>query len=371
VGDGPAPGANDFEAAGLYDPEAEDAPQRLALLEYLVELGATIDDLLAERDELPIVASTISLWPDRERFTLAQAAERSGLDADVIARTWRAAGFADVGIDQPFFTAIELQLLETLRVAIEFLGEEVTIQFVRVLGAASQRVADAAVSAFVVNVGPARMEVDPSGLELARANAASSALLPGLVNGFEAFMRHHLSNARRPLNTDVGRGVEVQQRSIGFADLVGSTGFAQELDIDKLAAAFTEFDNSSSELVVSHGGRVVKLIGDEVMFVAPDAATAADIALALVERFENHDVLPPVRAGVATGDVVARAGDYDGSVVNLAARAVKVASPSSLLVDQSTGDALPRDRFSRSAAGTFDFKGFAAPTPLFRIGRVG
>jgi hypothetical protein len=153
-----------------------------------------------------------------------------------------------------------------------------------VLGAASQRAADAAVSAFVVNVGPARLEADPSGLELAGANAMSTAFLSGIVNGFEAFRRHHLASARGPLNPDVGRGVEVQQRSIGFADLVGSTGFAEQLDIDRLAAAFSEFDNTASEIVVSRGGRVVKLIGDEIMFVAPDAAIASDIALALPER---------------------------------------------------------------------------------------
>ncbi len=66
------------------------------------------------------------------------------------------------------------------------------LQFARVLGAAVQRVADAAVSMFVVNIGPARMQADPSGLELARANAMSAALIPGLVRAFDVLLRHRL-----------------------------------------------------------------------------------------------------------------------------------------------------------------------------------
>ena len=64
-------------------------------------------------------------------------------------------------------TSLDLEMFETLGLAVGFFGEDVIVQFVRVLAAAAERVADAAVSAFVVNVGPVKLQADPSGLELA------------------------------------------------------------------------------------------------------------------------------------------------------------------------------------------------------------
>ena len=128
------------------------------------------------------------------------------------------------------------------------------------------------------------------------------------------------------------------------------------------------FDSTASEIVIGRGGRVVKLIGDEIMFAANDALTAADIALALVEAFATHDVLPPVRAGIATGDVLARDGDFSGAVVNLAARAVNVARPSSVLVDPETRNAIEDSTaFSCRTAGAFKLKGFDQRVRLSRV----
>jgi len=122
-------------------------------------------------------------------------------------------------------------------------------------------------------------------------------------------------------------GIDLVRRSIGFADLVDSTAWTQQLELPALSQALSTFDSTASEVVIGRGGRVVKLLGDEVMFAANDPLTAADIALALVDAFADHDVLPAVRAGIATGDVLARDGDFSGAVVNLAARAVKIARP--------------------------------------------
>ena len=122
---------------------------------------------------------------------------------------------------------------------------------------------------------------------------------------------------------------------------------------------------------MERGGRVVKLIGDSVMFVANDPVAAADIALALVDAFAAHDLLPPVRTGVATGDVLARDGDFSGAIVNLAARAVSIARPSTLLVDRETRDALDGSAaFSCRTAGSFALKGFRKRVPLSRIKRA-
>jgi adenylate cyclase len=115
----------------------------------------------------------------------------------------------------------------------------------------------------------------------------------------------------------------------------------------------------------------VKLIGDEVMFVAPEADAAADIAIALVDTFVDDDVLPPVRAALATGEVLARDGDYSGAVVNLAARATSVARPSSVLVDEITRTNVTPERFSTRDAGRYSLKGFDSRVRLYRLRRSG
>jgi adenylate cyclase len=369
------PGRAEFEANGLYDSSSDGAAQRLALLEYLVGLGATIEDLVATRpDELPALASTIALWDNRERLNLGEVAAAANIDPDLVARAWRAAGFPEPDPDPGVRTFLrrDIEILAIMEAAVEFLTEAVTIQMTRVLGAAAARVAEASVSAFVVNVVPQAVEHDPSGLELARANAESMVLVDGMTRAFDTFLRHYIERGFRPTEAlEAPAGVDLIRRSVGFADLVDSTAWSQQLDLPVLSQALSLFDATASDIVVGRGGRVVKLIGDGVMFVAHDPETATDIALALVDAFASHDLLPQVRTGVASGDVLARDGDYSGPVVNLAARAVNAARPSTLLVDAATRLALDGSTdFLCRGAGAFQLKGYARRVDLFRVTRT-
>jgi adenylate cyclase len=373
MGDDDRPGAAELEAAGLFDPDAEDAPQQLALLDYLVSLGATIDELVSARPgELPLLASTIALWGDGPRLTLAEVAAAADVEPALIARTWRAAGFPDPDPDSLIFSERDVEILAVMQAGIELLGEEVTIQMARVLGAAAARVADASVSAFVVNVLPQALEEDPSGLELARANAASMVMVDGMTRGFDTFVRHHIERGFRPLDMSArAEGIDLVRRSVGFVDLVDSTAWTQQLELPALSLALGTFEATASEIVVGHDGRVVKLIGDGLMYITNDPTTATEIALQLVEAFAAHDVLPPLRAGIATGDVLARDGDFSGAVVNLAARAVNVARPSSVLVDPETRAALDASTdYSCRTAGAFKLKGFDRRVRLSRVKRA-
>ena len=369
------PGRAEFEAAGLYDPDSDAAPERLALLEYLADLGATVDDLVtADPNEFPVLASTIAMWGDRELFTIDEVSAATDLERSMIARAWRAAGLPepDAVSESPGFRRCDVEVLDIVRAGMEFMGEDATIQLLRVVGAAAARVADASVSAFIVNVGPQAVARDPSGLELARVNAESMVLLDGLTRGFDTILRHHMERAFRPLETvEASSGVDLIRRSVGFADLVDSTSWSQQLDLRVLSRALSRFDATTSETVIGRGGRVVKLIGDEVMFVADDAVAAVDVGLGLVAAFASDDELPPVRVGIATGDVLARDGDYSGPIVNLAARVVRVAHPSTLLVDRPTRDALRgAPSFSCGPARSFPLRGFAEPVGLYEVTRV-
>jgi len=115
-----------------------------------------------------------------------------------------------------------------------------------------------------------------------------------MTRAFDTFLRHHIERAFRPLEAiEATAGVDLVRRSVGFADLVDSTAWTQQLDLPALSRALSLFDSTASEIVVGHRGRVVKLIGDEVMFVANDPATTTDIALALVDASRPTTCCPP------------------------------------------------------------------------------
>jgi adenylate cyclase len=110
--------------------------------------------------------------------------------------------------------------------------------------------------------------------------------------------------------------------------------------------------------------RLVKTIGDAAMFVSPDPGPLVAVALELVQSARDAD-LPTVRAGIADGPALARAGDYYGQAVNLASRVTGIARPGSVLCTQKIRDAAG-DGFDWSFAGRHRLKGIAEAVPLHR-----
>jgi adenylate cyclase len=138
---------------------------------------------------------------------------------------------------------------------------------------------------------------------------------------------------------DAERATVTRERTVGFADLVGYTSSVRGASPAALAAIISRFEAHVADIVGSFGGRVVKLIGDEAMFVVGDPLAACELALALRRALAEDPRLPSVRIALATGPVVSHRGDYFGDVVNLAARLVKAAQPDEVLVSESLAEA--------------------------------
>ena len=357
----------DLHEAGVYDPGAPDATERLAALELLVQHGAALDDLRAELPDYGALAARLALRPGGGDLTRRELAERAGLQEETVRRLWLAAGFADPGPDLPIATEADTAVFQGFGAAVSLFGEDTAFQLTRVVGTAMAKVADAIVSAFVTNVGPEAMASDPSGLALVRANLESASYMPFLVSAMDQLLRMHLVAASRT-SPDVKFGYETQRLVVGFVDLVGSTALSEQVDIAGLGAALGEFETTASDVVVAAGGRVVKLIGDEIMFVAASIDAACGIALELADAFRAHPVLPPIRAGLAFGDVLVQGGDCFGPVVNLAARAVSEAQANEVLVDPALQAALPAP-YRIAARAERWLKGFASPTSLGSLTR--
>lgn len=328
----------EFAAAGVYDPGAPGSAERLELLHYLDERGVALGAMV-ESDRtggLPALASELPLRVPGDLLSAEEVARRAATTVERVHRIRLAAGLpADLG--DPGHAGLPSTVvgdLESFETGAALFGEAPTLSFTRVMGAAMARVAEAAVSLFLTEHLPA---LAGRSTEVQRARAGEDgttvfiAVTPQLMTNL---LREHMTLAIR--RSVAERTLEIDEWAVtvglGFVDLVGSTPWAAGLSLKAHAMALGGFESAAWEIASAHGGRVVKLIGDEAMFLAPSGAEAARIGLALCRAVADDAALPQARGAVGYGTVGARDGDYFGPLVNLVARAVKVAEPGSVVV---------------------------------------
>jgi adenylate cyclase len=362
--------ASEWAERGLYDPDALTAADRLATLRYLSERGATTDDLaIAVSDgNLPGLAGEL-LERRRPRLTTREATRRAGIPVELAQRINRTAGLGDPGADEAAFFEADIVTFRLFAAAAEMFGLESALQFSRVAGAALSSIADAAMTNFGQGVAP-RLDAEHAG-ELARTQAIEAAtliLFDEVPEVLANLFIHHCEAATR--RTQAAGGLETSDLTVGFLDLVGSANLAERLPPAELGALISAFESDATELVSGRDGRVVKTIGDEIMFVTTDANGACTVALELAERVERHAVLPRLRGGLAAGPLVRGYGDYYGPIVNTAARAAKLAEPGSVLVTDVVRDRAESRELSFQPLGEHVLRGFDASVALFQLERA-
>lgn len=278
------------------------------------------------------------------QFTRQEVAERSGLALPVLRRVWRALGFADVG-DAPVFTERDVSVATSLGGLLRTgaLEEDDVVQMVRAFGRTSSRLADWQMDALAEGIEAFETEGAGFGDPRQTAYAYAAEFLPVFQDMLVLAWRRHLArSAARIIEqlTAVVDPASVGVLSVGFADLVSFTRLSSGLSEAALAALVDEFEARTGDVVAAAGARLVKSLGDEVLFVSSSPFVATDVALTLVEVVGVDPVLPDVRVGVATGPVLSRLGDVFGTTVNLASRLTAVAGRNELLVDAVTASSL-------------------------------
>jgi adenylate cyclase len=281
------------------------------------------------------------------RYTPAQIAEASGVERQVSRRLWRAMGLADVPDEVVAFTDMDLEALERTKVLVGQgdLQIDLIVQLARVLGLSTARIADSIVD-FTVDRLAADVAGDTSETEASATTGGTRMTMVNLLleelDALVIYLLHrHLVDATARRLSTVGHGATSTNLAVGFADLVGFTALSQEVSDDQIVRLIERFETLSSNEVVGAGGRIIKMIGDEVMFSADESA-GPEIALRLTETFTDPE-LPSIRVGLASGPVVSRSGDLFGPVVNLAARATAIAHPGSVVVSATIRDQLAGD----------------------------
>jgi adenylate cyclase len=327
----------------------EQEPQPRTLRELVATLG--IDGQEIERaaadGTLGLLAISRFIFPGEPKYTQAEVEKMSALGQQA-RRYWHALGFTDPPPDEKAFTDADVDMLKVVRQMLDLglVEEDVTLQMARVIGASMARIAAAQIDAI-----EARLLADEGapidtgdGTEAEPALLRAGMLQTTMPHILEYAWRRHLQvAARNQMVRGEGAAGGGLTMTVGFADLVGFTALSQQLDDHELAAIVDSFEETAYDVVGAHGGRVIKMIGDEVMFAVDDPRAAVEIGLTLADVYADDEELSGIRVGLACGPVLALGGDLFGPTVNLASRIVSVAYESSVVVSGEIHDQLTED----------------------------
>jgi len=289
------------------------------------------DPGILERLELTILGN-------EPRFTRHEVVEKAGVSLEFADRLWRALGFPTPRDEDAMFNVADVEALETMS-ALSALGaveENDVASQARSLGQSYARLAEW--QAALVSDVVLRSDEDVDGEQILRLTAD---LLPLMQKTQSYVWRRHLATAAVRALAQPNKTEEASAPSqvVGFADIVGFTRMSRRLDDQELVELIEHFEDTANAIIAGHQGRVIKNIGDEVMFVADSAVAGAELALDLASRGEGV-AMSPLRIGMSYGQTLSRLGDVYGPVVNVAARLTSIARPGTVVVDRALADEL-------------------------------
>jgi adenylate cyclase len=327
------------------------------------DAGVPVTEPISELDPVALaeLAERMLLGGPR-RYTRAGVTQRSGVPPEFAQRLWRALGFATVDNDDVVFTEADVEVLRKLSFLAEHgLDDEDTIASItRMLGRTFSRLA-AWQGQLLLELVAERPELLQDESDLIRFVFE---LVPALQDVQAYVWRRQLAAyfARVASHTAVDGGAAAPHAVpavVGFADLQGFTALTRRSSETQLRILLDSFETLATDVVGGQGGRIVKAIGDEVLFVAEDPASGAEIGLGLQEAAADVPDLPGLRIGIAAGPVVQRLGDVYGSTVNIASRLTSLCRPGWVLVDRVMSDALADDpRFELRSRRSEAVRGF-------------
>jgi adenylate cyclase len=304
---------------------------------------------------------------DTPAMTSEAVAAAVGVPLEQARRLWRALGFPDAG-DAAAFTEADLAALAALVGTVEngAIDFDTAVRLTRAVGQTMARLADWQVATLT-----ARVEALEAGEEATGSRIGSALRLAEQVGGpFEELLvyswRRHLAQAVARVE---GLGaneadLHTTEVTVGFADLVSFTALSNEMDEDRIGDMVEIFESRCADVVAARHGRIIKTLGDSVLFVAEDPVRAMDIALSVVDVIGRDKRLPDVRIGMATGSVILQLGDVFGPPVNMAARLTGVARRNRVITDRATADLLPPGQFDSRALPARPLRGFGIVEPV-------
>ncbi|WP_151083154.1 adenylate/guanylate cyclase domain-containing protein [Nocardioides cynanchi] len=300
-------------------------------------------------------------------FNALEVAAETGATIEQARRLWRALGFPDHGVDRAF-TQADADAVSTLLRLVDagVIDFDMAVNLTRAVGQTMARLADWEVGTLVHRVQELEAGDDATG---SRATAALQ-MVEQLNEPFEELLvyvwRRHLAAAVGRIETLGANEEDLQttEVTVGFADIVAFTALSNQLDHDRLGDLVEVFESRCADVVAGQRGRVIKSIGDAVLFVNEDPIRAYDTAEGIITVVGRDHRMPDVRVGLATGSVAMRLGDVFGPPVNMAARLTAVARRNRVIVDRATAELLPEDQFETRPLPARPVRGFGLVEPV-------
>lgn len=301
---------------------------------------------MAARDDGVVATLLAQVLGEEPSLTREDVQGRTGVDRELTSALWRALGFAATDDGDVAFTPADVAALGRARALVDdgVLVLDELLQAARLLGRSMSTLASA--QADLVGQVLGRLGSAGSGQPSPTGALPSGRAVADLLGDVESLLRYAW---RRHLAAELAGTVDLtgvsgvgrtRTTAVGFVDVVGYTELTRDAPIEDVVAVLRLLEEDAVDLVAAAGGRVVKTLGDGVLFTVDDLGAAAGVALGLVTRSADA---PSLRGGLAYGPVLLRGGDVLGAVVNLAARVCAVARPGTVLVDREAAGLLGQD----------------------------
>ena len=368
----------DFAAEGLLDGlDGEQRTERLALLEYLAADGVSLAQL-----QRTTATGTVMFLPAERviggeaRYTTAEIASQSGETEEFLVAVRRAMGLPIPGPTEAVYTDDDLESVRMTRIAREAgISEEEILDLLRTLGRGLSQAAE------TMRGLPLRLVLEPGvseqdlALRYAAATSQLAPLLGPLVSNLLTLQLRHIAQSEIISVSERSGGILPGSREISvcFADLVGFTRLGEEIRAEELGHLAVRLEALATE-VAAPPVRLVKTIGDAAMLISVDPEPLLEATLSLIDAVDAEaNDFPQLRAGMAIGPALSRAGDWFGRPVNLASRITSVARPGSLLTERQVRASAHEasEAYRWSFAGERRLRGVRDPVSLYRVRRQG
>jgi adenylate cyclase len=346
--DRPAATVNRWARAGLLGPPVTTGRVRkwgragleqARLVDYLLRHGIKWEELIEEarHNRLPLLVLTHALG-GRGGLTRDEVVRRSGVSVDLAVSIWRALGAAaPADPDEPVYSSAEVEALRLIAAMSAIYTEDDLTEVTSVVGRAMHEVAEAMLELFRRRIALPFAEAGGGELEMMlRMATVIDVTVPTVSPLLELALRRQLESSSRAeiiLRYEAATGSfggEIEL-AVGFADIVGFTAASSRLSALEVSQMAETLLRCAEVAFQADEVRIVKSIGDAVMFTAPDVITGCGAAAKLLEEAAKAG-LPPLRIGLAYGPILRAYADYFGRTVNIASRLSEVGPSGEILI---------------------------------------
>lgn len=362
----------DFEAEGLLEGlDGRAREGRLRLLDSLFDSGIDLDELKQAVADDRLVILPAEHWLSGEsRYTAREIAEEVGVPLEFFLATRRAQGLAAEDPERRAYSEDDAEAARIMGGFYELgLDRDAMLEVARVLGRGFAQAADAIGDLFRETFIKGGVSEEELGLRNAQA---AREWVPQMTPIFEYLLKQHVRERLRhqavsQAMLEAGEVPGAEDVAVSFADMVAFTRLGEQMQPEEVGSIAGRLGELASECAAPPV-RLVKTIGDAAMLVASDAQALLASTLELVERAEQIENFPALRAGAAYGPALNRSGDWYGHAVNLASRVTDEAEAGTVVATQELCDAAG-DFCSWSSVGARTLKGVDRAVELFRAER--